>query len=99
MRKGFVYLLASESGTMYIGVTNDLDRRIREHRDGLIDGFAKKYGCKRLVYFEEFEDVRNAIARETQLKGWKREKKIALFEQHNPGWVDLAAGWGTNFLK
>ena len=99
MRRGFVYVVASKSGTLYVGVTGNLDRRVRAHKDALVEGFTKTYGCNRLLYFEEFADVRDAIVRETQLKGWRREKKIALLEKKNPGWVDLAAGWGESFLK
>jgi putative endonuclease len=68
-------------------------RRIRQHKAGEIDGFSKKYGVNRLIYFEEFTDVRAAILREKQLKGWRREKKITLIESKNPSWVDLTAEW------
>lgn len=85
----FVYMLASRiGGTLYIGVTNDLVRRMREHRDSK-GGFTKAYGVFRLVYFEQFGDVREAIAREKQLKGWNRAWKIRLIETSNPNWDDL----------
>jgi len=86
----YVYILTSRSGTLYIGMTNSIERRLREHKSGEFDGFASKYHCNRLVYLEGFDDVRNAIDREKQLKGWRREKKIALIEARNPRWQDLA---------
>ena len=87
-------MLASKPhGTLYIGVTNSLDRRVWQHKSGISDGFTKRYGVTRRVYFEEFRDVTNAIARETQLKGWLRAKKIALIQRDNPLWQDLATGW------
>jgi putative endonuclease len=98
MRGGWVYMLASKRGTLYIGVTSDLSRRILEHRSGIRSGFAHKYGCNRLVYFEEFETITAAIARETELKGWTRTKKKALVERKNPEWRDLAQHWGDPLL-
>ena len=93
-RSYWIYILASKPhGTLYIGVTNSLERRAWQHKTGAMDGFTKWYGVKRLVYFEEFRDVSNAIARETQLKGWLRSKKVALIQKENPLWKDLAAGW------
>jgi putative endonuclease len=89
----YVYILASLSGTLYIGITNNLERRMVEHKEGLIPGFTKQYGVYRLVYFEVYTDVRNAIRREKQLKGWRREKKIALIRSTNPSWKDLARAW------
>ena len=87
-------MLASKPhGTLYIGVTNSLERRMWQHRAGVSVGFTKRYCVTRLVYFEEFRDVSNAIARETQLKGWVRAKKVALIQRENPLWRDLAAGW------
>ena len=84
------YILASKrNGTLYIGMTNDLSRRVWEHREGLIPGFTKKYRVKRLVYFEMFEDVYAAIARETRLKKYKREWKINLIQKENVEWRDL----------
>ena len=88
---GHVYILASRKhGTLYIGVTSDLIRRIYEHRDGLADGFTRKYGVKRLMHVEEFARIEDAIAREKQLKEWRRDWKIALLERDNPDWDDLA---------
>ena len=88
-----VYILASRSRVLYTGVTNDLARRVREHKQGLIPGFTQKYRVTRLVYFEEFGDIRDAIAREKQIKGWVRARKLALIEAHNPTWDDLAEHW------
>jgi putative endonuclease len=92
-RRYWVYIMASRSRVLYTGVTNDLGRRLKEHQDGSIAGFAQKYRVNRLVYFEEFADIRNAIAREKQIKGWVRRRKIELIEQRNPVWGDLAPGW------
>jgi len=86
----YVYILASKrNGTFYTGVTNDLARRVWEHREGLVAGFTKKYGVKMLVYFEIFEDIHVAIARETRLKKYKREWKINLIQKDNVYWRDL----------
>jgi putative endonuclease len=86
----YVYILASkENGTLYIGITNNLTRRVYEHRNDLIEGFTKKYGVHRLVYYETHEDVRVAIAREKQMKKWYRAWKIRLIEESNPEWRDL----------
>jgi putative endonuclease len=87
----YVYILASKrNGTLYVGVTNDLDRRVREHKEGLVPGFTKTHGVKRLVYFEMFADIHDAIARETRLKKYKREWKINLIQEKNVEWRDLA---------
>jgi putative endonuclease len=86
----YVYILASRRrGTLYIGVTNDLVRRAYEHRQGTADGFTRRYGVARLVYFEATDNVEAAIRREKRLKEWQRAWKIALIEDHNPEWVDL----------
>jgi len=86
----YVYILASErNGTLYIGVTNNLIRRVSEHREGLVAGFTKKYGVKRLVHYEYFEDIQNAIRRETLLKKWRRQWKIDLIQSSNVEWNDL----------
>jgi putative endonuclease len=85
-----VYILASRSRNMYTGVTNNLERRMIEHRQGLIPGFTTRYRIFRLVHFELFGDIRDAIAREKEIKGWSREKKISLIERHNATWADLA---------
>jgi putative endonuclease len=92
-KRYYVYILASLSGTLYIGITNNLERRMVEHKEGLISGFTREYNVHRLVYFEVYRNVRNAIRREKQLKGWRREKKIALIKNTNPSWKDLAREW------
>ena len=88
----YVYVLASKrNGTLYVGVTNDLARRAWEHRESLVPGFTKKHGVKVLVYFETFDDVKQAIHRESRMKKYKREWKINLIERDNPDWNDLPA--------
>lgn len=89
----FVYILASDSGTLYIWVTNDLERRIYEHKNGLVEWFTKTYNCKKLVYFEETNDVHSSIEREKQLKKWNRAWKEKLIKDINPHWEDLAKDW------
>jgi putative endonuclease len=86
-----VYLLASRSRSLYTGVTNNLQRRMLEHRQGLVPGFTTRYRVFRLVHLEHFADIRDAIAREKEIKAWRREKKIRLIERDNPTWEDLAA--------
>jgi putative endonuclease len=93
-RRYYVYIMASLSGTLYTGVTNSIYARALQHKDGETPGFTQKYGCNRLVYYEAFRDVRAAIRREKEIKGWVRKKKIALIESMNPKWRDLAEGWG-----
>jgi putative endonuclease len=88
----FVYILSNRSRTLYIGVTNDLVRRIYEHKNKLVEGFTKTYNITQLVYFEETSNVRDAIAREKQLKGWLRAGKLALIEAENPQWKDFGPG-------
>jgi putative endonuclease len=86
----YVYLLASKrNGTLYVGVTNDLIRRVYEHRKDIISGFTKKYGVHRLVYYEQVSDIKTALQREKRLKKWNRKWKIELIEQKNPEWDDL----------
>jgi putative endonuclease len=88
---GYVYILASRKhGTLYVGVTSDLPKRIYEHRTGDIPGFTRKHNIKRLVYLEQHEDIEAAIRREKQVKEWQRDWKIALIERDNPDWDDLA---------
>ena len=91
MKKGgFVYIMASrQNGTIYIGVTSDLPKRVWEHREGVIGGFTKKYGCKHLVWFERYDTIDAAITRERQMKEWRRAWKLRLIEERNPGWDDL----------
>src|SRR5690242_6789045 len=85
----FVYLLESLSGTLYVGLTDNLWKRVQEHKDGVFDGFTRKYKINRLMYFETFTDSTTAANREQQIKKWRREKKIALFATSNPQWRDL----------
>jgi putative endonuclease len=94
-KKYWVYIVASRSGTLYIGMTNNLYVRVQQHKSGEIEGFSSQYKCNRLAYWESFDDVLKAINREKQLKGWRREKKIALIETMNPRWEDLAEKWGS----
>ena len=93
MRHYYVYILSNLSKTLYIGVTNNLERRLYEHKNKLIDGFTKKYNLTKLVYFEDTTDVVEAICREKQLKGLLRSKKIQLIEEINPEWDDLSESW------
>jgi putative endonuclease len=86
----YVYILTSNSGTLYTGVTNDLARRVFEHKNQLVEGFTKKYNIKYLVYYEAVDDVEAAIAREKQIKGWLRAKKLQLINSLNPSWKDLS---------
>ena len=87
----YVYILASsKQGTLYIGITNDILRRVHEHKLKLVRGFSARYGIDKLVYFEIFDDPASAIAREKQLKKWRRDWKLELIESKNPGWVDLS---------
>ena len=93
MKEYFVYIMSNNSKTLYTGVTNDLIRRITEHKLGKVKGFTSKYNIKKLVYFESVENINEAIYREKQIKGWVRKKKIALIEQQNPLWRDLSEDW------
>lgn len=93
MQDYWVYILASHSRRLYVGVTNDLARRLHQHREGTFQGHTSKYRIHRLVYFEHTTDVRGAIARERQLKGWLRCRKVELIERVNPEWRDLAIDW------
>jgi len=88
-----VYIMSNQSRTLYTGITNNLVKRVYEHKNKLVPGFTAKYNISRLVYFEETGDVRAALAREKQIKGWLRQKKIALIESSNPKWMDLSAAW------
>jgi putative endonuclease len=90
----YVYIMASRSHQLYIGVTSDIEVRAKQHRDHRYKGWSDTYNCERLVWFQRFSDPNNAIARETQLKKWRREKKIALIERNNPTWQDLSEPWG-----
>jgi len=93
VRDYYVYILTNQSGTPYIGMTGNLERRLAEHKLGVVEGFTKRYRLKRLVHFEQTSDVHAALAREKQLKGWTRRRKVALIRSTNPDWNDLAADW------
>ena len=89
-KNGYVYIMASKrNGTLYIGVTSDLPGRVWQHKEGVVDGFTKKYGCKMLVWYAVYESVEEAIRREKQMKEWQRRWKLRVIEEMNPGWNDL----------
>jgi len=93
MKQYYVYMMSSPTRTLYIGVTNDLQRRVYEHKQKKVPGFTNRYNLTQLLYYETTGDVRDAIAREKQLKGWLRAKKVALIETINLEWDDLSASW------
>lgn len=93
MEDFYVYILANRSRMLYIGITSDLHRRMIEHKQKLLPGYASRYNIRRLLYFERHDDPETAILREKQMKGWLREKKVALIESSNPDWRDLAEDW------
>ena len=91
MKNYYVYILASKrNGTLYVGVTNDLERRISEHKQKIVKGFTEKYNVSKLVYYEDADDIGEAIGREKQLKKWERKWKLNLIEKENPTWRDLS---------
>jgi len=94
-KKYWVYIVASRTGTLYIGMTSNLYVRTLQHKASEIEGFSSKYKCNRLIFWESFDDVLKAIDREKQLKGWRRAKKIVLIESTNRRWEDLAEKWGA----
>jgi putative endonuclease len=98
MGKYYVYIMTNKSRTLYTGVTNDLERRVFEHKNKLMRGFASKYNITKLVWFDEFDDVLQAIEGEKKIKGWRRSRKIELIEATNPEWKDLALDWFTNVM-
>ncbi len=99
-RTYWVYMMASKTRTLYIGITNNLERRVWEHKQKETPGFTERYDVTMLVYCEGFGDVTVAIGREKELKGWRREKKVALLESMDPKWQDLAADWyDTDFSR
>jgi putative endonuclease len=89
----YVYIMTNRSGTLYTGMTNELKRRVCQHKQKSVEGFSKKYNIDRLLYFETFGDIHSAIAAEKTIKGWLRKKKIALISQTNPHWDDLSTDW------
>ncbi len=93
MAEYYVYIMTNKSRTLYTGVTNDLVRRVDEHRQKLVDGFTKRYNIASLAYFESTSDIESAITREKQIKGWLRWRKVALIEAANPTWKDLSSDW------
>ena len=93
MKDYYVYIMTSRSRTLYTGVTSDLGRRVSQHKLKLLPGFTALYRVDRLVYFEHHGNIRFAIQREKQIKGWTRDKKVALIKSTNPGWCDLSEGW------
>ena len=93
MKQYYIYIMTNRSRTLYTGVTDDLARRVYEHKNKLTGGFTQKYNITRLVYYEITSDVQAAIQREKQIKGWLRQKKIALIDAGNPEWKDLSEGW------
>ena len=93
MRQYYVYIMTNKSKTLYTGVTNNLERRAYEHKQKIVPGFTSKYKIDKLVYYEVTPDVKAALVREKQIKGWLRSKKIALIEVINPDWKDLSAAW------
>jgi putative endonuclease len=93
MKTFFVYIMASKSRTLYTGLTSKLSSRTFDHKNGLLPGFTRKYKIHRVVYFESFDSIVNAINREKQIKSWRRQKRVALITSHNPTWEDLAAEW------
>jgi putative endonuclease len=93
-RRYYVYIVASRSLNFYTGVTNNIYQRALQHKRGEIEGFTKRYNINRLVYYEVFQHIGNAIARERQIKAWTRAKRLALIKSMNPAWQDLAESWG-----
>jgi len=93
MKPYYVYVMTNASHTLYVGVTNDLERRVRQHQAGEIPGFTQKYHLHRLGYYELWDSISGAIAREKEIKAWRREKKVTLLESMNPGWRDLSEDW------
>jgi putative endonuclease len=98
-RSFFVYIMTNRSRTLYVGVTNDLERRLYEHKQKLVPGFTSKYRIDRLVFFETTPSVLSAIEREKQIKNWRRSKKVALIERGNPLWKDLSSEWETEIPR
>ena len=92
-RQYYVYILTNATRTLYVGVTNDLEKRLHQHRSKFVPGFTNKYNISWLVYYEQTSNVEAALAREKQMKAWRRSKKVALIETMNPGWKDLSMEW------
>ncbi|MDO8611291.1 MAG: GIY-YIG nuclease family protein [Dehalococcoidia bacterium] len=92
-RQYYVYIMTNRSGTLYTGVTSDLERRLYEHKNKLVEGFTKRYNIDMLVYYEVTDDINGALNREKQIKAWRRSKRVALIESTNPQWRGLSDGW------
>ena len=92
-REYFIYIMASPTGNTYVDVPNNLERRVWEHKNHATPGYATKIGATKLVYVETYPDIRDAITREKEIKGWRRSKKFALIERQNAAWKDLSADW------
>jgi putative endonuclease len=90
----YVYIVASRSRVLYTGITGQIEVRVLQHKNKAFDGFSAEYNCNRLVWYERYGDVRRAIGREKQIKGWTRSKKLTLIEKMNPTWIDLSEDWG-----
>ena len=95
----YTYIMSSRTRVLYIGITSNLELRVQQHKQNQHDGFTKEYRCHHLVWFERCATAASAIAREKQLKGWRRARKLALIEQQNLAWQDLSQGWGQSFLN
>jgi putative endonuclease len=93
METYYVYIMTNRSGTLYTGMSSDLKQRVYTHKEGMVEGFTKKYRIDRLLYYEETSDVKAAISREKQIKSWSRQKKVELVEKANPTWEDLSEDW------
>jgi putative endonuclease len=93
VKQYYVYIMTNASHRLYVGVTSDLERRVRQHQSGEVPGFTSRYHLHRLGYYEVTDDIKGAIDREKQIKAWRREKKVALLESQNPGWRDLSEDW------
>jgi putative endonuclease len=98
MKPGYTYIMGSPTGTLYVGVTSEIYTRVQQHKNGTYEGFSKEHNCTRLLYYEQHEDITQSIAREKQLKGWRREKKLNLIRTHNPDFKDLAETWGWKLI-
>jgi len=96
LKASYVYIITNhKNGTLYVGVTSDIVRRIYEHKHKIFDGFSKKYGLEILVFLEQFANINDAISAEKRIKGWSRGKKISLIEMRNPDWIDLDSSLGS----
>jgi putative endonuclease len=95
---GYTYIMGSPTGTLYVGVTSNIYLRVQQHKNGTFEGFSKEHGCTRLLYYEQHGDISQSIAREKQLKGWRREKKLNLIRAQNPNFNDLAETWGWKLI-